>query len=146
MTAEDLKQLEARLWKAADDLRANSKLNASEYSFPVLGLIFLRHAHSRFVNAKEEIEKTLPVHPVRGIRPIDKNDFLTAKAIYLPENAQWDTIVNLPDAADIGEEINNAMRSIESEYEVLQGVLPKGIAEKVFRRLGEDGGKEDLGN
>lgn len=125
MTAEDLKQLEARLWKAADDLRANSKLNASEYSFPVLGLIFLRHAHSRFVNAKEEIEKTLPVHPVRGVRPIDKNDFLTAKAIYLPENAQWDTIVNLPDAADIGEEINNAMRSIESEYEVLQGVLPK---------------------
>jgi len=125
MTAEELKQLEARLWKAADDLRANSKLTAGEYSFPVLGLIFLRHAHSRFLIAKEEIEKTLPAHPVRGVRAITKNDFLTAKAIFLAEEAQWQTLVDLPDSADLGEEINNAMRSIESEYETLQGVLPK---------------------
>ena len=45
MTGEQLKALEGRLWKAADDLRANSKLTATEYSFPVLGIIFLRHAH-----------------------------------------------------------------------------------------------------
>lgn len=125
MTAEQLKQLEIRLWKTADDLRANSKLTASEYSFPVLGLIFLRQAYNRFVNAKIEIEKHLPVHPVRGVRPIEKNDFLTAKAIFLPENAQWSTIANLPDSVDLGEYINEAMRSIESEYEALIGVLPK---------------------
>ena len=125
MTGEQLKQLEGRLWKTADDLRANSKLTASEYSFPVLGLIFLRHAYNRFVTAKFEIEKTLPVHPVRGVRPIDKNDFLTAKAIYLPENAQWNTLANLPESEDLGEHINQAMRSIESEYEALLGVLPK---------------------
>lgn len=125
MTGEQLKQLESRLWKTADDLRANSKLTASEYSFPVLGLIFLRHAYNRFVTAKFEIEKTLPVHPVRGVRPIDKNDFLTAKAIYLPENAQWNTLANLPESEDLGEHINEAMRSIESEYEALLGVLPK---------------------
>ena len=125
MTGEQLKQLEGRLWKTADDLRANSKLTASEYSFPVLGLIFLRHAYNRFVTAKFEIEKTLPVHPVRGVRPIDKNDFLTAKAIYLPLNAQWNTLANLPESEDLGEHINEAMRSIESEYEALLGVLPK---------------------
>ncbi len=125
MTGEQLKQLESRLWKTADDLRANSKLTASEYSFPVLGLIFLRHAYNRFINAKKEIEKTLPVHPVRGVRPIDKNDFLTAKAIYLPENAQWNTLANLPESEDLGEHINEAMRSIESEYDALLGVLPK---------------------
>lgn len=125
MTADQLKQLESRLWKTADDLRANSKLTASEYSFPVLGLIFLRQAFNRYVNAKIEIEKHLPVHPVRGVRPIEKNDFLTAKAIFLPEQAQWYTIANLPDSADIGECINEAMRSIESEYEALVGVLPK---------------------
>jgi type I restriction enzyme M protein len=44
MNGEQLKQLEQRLWKTADDLRANSKLTATEYSFPILGLIFLRHA------------------------------------------------------------------------------------------------------
>lgn len=125
MNAEQLKQLETRLWKAADDLRANSKLTASEYSFPVLGLIFLRQAYNRFVKAKEQIEKTLPVHPVRGVRPIEKNDFLTAKAIYLNESAQWATIANLPDSVDLGEYINEAMRNIESEYENLSGVLPK---------------------
>lgn len=125
MTAEQLKQLETRLWKTADDLRANSKLTASEYSFPVLGLIFLRQAYNRFIIAKQQIEKTLPVHPTRGVRPIEKNDFLTAKAIFLNESAQWKTIANLPDSADLGEYINEAMRNIESEYENLSGVLPK---------------------
>ncbi|MEY3500304.1 MAG: hypothetical protein RL308_1973 [Bacteroidota bacterium] len=125
MTAEQLKQLETRLWKTADDLRANSKLTASEYSFPVLGLIFLRQAYNRFIIAKQQIEKSLPVHPTRGVRPIEKNDFLTAKAIFLNETAQWTTIANLPDSADLGEYINEAMRNIESEYDNLLGVLPK---------------------
>ncbi len=102
-----------------------SKLTATEYSFPVLGIIFLRHAYNRFIKAKLEIEKSLPVHPVRGVRPIVKNDFLTAKAIFLPENAQWENIVDLPDSADLGEYINEAMRNIESEHEDLVGVLPK---------------------
>jgi type I restriction enzyme M protein len=125
MTAEQLKQLETRLWKTADDLRANSKLTASEYSFPVLGLIFLRQAYNRFILAKIQIEKSLPVHPTRGVRPIEKNDFLTAKAIFLNETAQWITIANLPDSADLGEYINEAMRNIESEYDNLLGVLSK---------------------
>lgn len=125
MTREQLIHLENRLWKAADDLRANSKLTASEYSFPVLGLIFLRHAYNRFVNAKEEIEKTLPTHPQRGKRTVNKTDFLSANAIFLPESAQWKTINELPENVDIGEYLNEAMKSIEAEYEALQDVLPK---------------------
>ena len=107
MTSEQLKALENRLWKAADELRANSKLTATEYSFPVLGIIFLRHAHNRFVTAKVEIEKSLPVHPTRGVRPMTKNDFLDAKAIFLPENSRWDKIVDLPDSSDLGEYLND---------------------------------------
>lgn len=125
MTAQQLKDLESRLWKAADDLRANSKLTATEYSFPVLGLIFLRHAYRRFMDAKEKIEAELPVHPKRGRRAVNKDDFQTAKAIFLPEKARWDFLASLPEAEDIGEAIDNAMRSIEQEYEVLAGVLPK---------------------
>jgi type I restriction enzyme M protein len=41
-------QIEARLWAAADELRANSKLKSSEYSVPVLGLVFLRYADHKF--------------------------------------------------------------------------------------------------
>tara|TARA_R110002020_G_scaffold419155_1_gene628397 strand:- start:9098 stop:11011 length:1914 start_codon:yes stop_codon:yes gene_type:complete len=125
MNREQLKQLEDRLWKAADDLRANSKLTATEYSFPVLGLIFLRHAYNRFITAKAQIEESLPSHPQRGKRPVNKTDFLSANAIFLPENAQWKTINALPESADIGEYLNEAMKSIEAEYEVLQDVLPK---------------------
>ena len=41
--------LEARLWDAAAQFRANSGLKAQEHSVPVLGLIFLRFAaqHAR---------------------------------------------------------------------------------------------------
>ena len=125
MNGEKIKALESRLWKAADELRANSKLTATEYSFPVLGIIFLRHAYNRFVIAKIDIERSLPVHPTRGVRPMTKNDFLEAKAIFLPENSRWDTIVDLPDSSDLGEYLNEAMRNIESEYEDLLSVLPK---------------------
>src|SRR5690606_34901245 len=125
MTGQQLKELESRLWKAADDLRANSKLTATEYSFPVLGLIFLRHAYRRFADVKEKIEAALPVHKQRGKRPVTKDDFQTAKAIFLPDIARWTYIAGLPESEDIGEAIDNAMRSIEKEYDVLAGVLPK---------------------
>lgn len=125
MKAEQLKKLEDQLWTAADQLRANSKLTATEYSFPVLGLIFLRHAFSRFTRAKEEIEKDLPVHPQRGTRPITKDDFIKAKALFLPEKSRWEYLSGLPEGKDIGQEIDEAMREIEREHENLTEVLPK---------------------
>lgn len=128
MTAEQLKHLEANLWKAADQLRANSKLTAAEYSFPVLGLIFLRHAYNRFKAAEAEILDTLPVHPQRGRRPVSKDDFLQAKAIFLPEKSQWRYLSELPEGVDTGQAVDDAMRAIENEYEVLEGVLPKNYS------------------
>ncbi len=75
MQGTQLRKLEAELWRAADQLRANSKLTASEYSMPVLGLIFLRHAYNRFKKVKVAIELTLPYHPQRGRRALTKKDF-----------------------------------------------------------------------
>ena len=48
MNKNQLKKLEADLWRSADSLRANSDLKASEYSTPVLGLIFLKFADNRY--------------------------------------------------------------------------------------------------
>jgi len=48
--------IEKRLWDAADELRANSRLRSSEYSTPVLGLIFLRYADEKFTNAQKEFK------------------------------------------------------------------------------------------
>ena len=141
MQGKQLRKLEAELWRAADQLRANSKLTASEYSMPVLGLIFLRHAYNRFQKVKIEVEKTLPSHPQRGKRPLTKKDFEEQNSMFLPENAHFDYLVKFPEGGkevvnlegakehlQIGEAIDLAMRSIEAEYENLKGVLPKNFS------------------
>jgi len=128
MQGKQLRKLEAELWRAADQLRANSKLTASEYSMPVLGLIFLRHAYNRFQKVKVEVEKTLPSHPQRGKRPLTKKDFEEQNSMFLPDKAQFDYLVSLPESADIGEAIDNAMKLIEDEYDNLKGVLPKNFS------------------
>jgi len=128
MQGNQLRKLEAELWRAADQLRANSKLTASEYSMPVLGLIFLRHAYNRFQKVKVEVEKTLPSHPQRGRRALTKKDFEEQNSMFLPEKSQFDYLVSLPESSDIGEAIDNAMKLIENEYDNLKGVLPKNFS------------------
>ncbi len=128
MQGKQLRKLEAELWRAADQLRANSKLTASEYSMPVLGLIFLRHAYNRFRKVKKEVEKILPSHPQRGKRALTKKDFEEQSSMFLPDKAQFDYLVSLPESADIGQAIDQAMKLIEDEYDNLKGVLPKNYS------------------
>src|SRR5690625_619111 len=96
---EHIEAIENRLWAAADSLRANSSYASNEYFLPVMRLIFLRHAYSRFLKVKEEIEPDLPG---RGgvTRPLKKEDFSSKSAIFWQEKAQFDHLVNLPDSAD----------------------------------------------
>ena len=120
-----IEQLERRLWSAADQLRANSKLTSTEYSMPVLGLIFLRHASNRFLDVKPEIEKSLPS---RGgqTRPLTKDDFTRKSTLFLRPEAQYNYLLALPDGQDVAQAIIDAMRAIEADYpEMLAGVLPK---------------------
>ncbi|MEI6141914.1 MAG: class I SAM-dependent DNA methyltransferase [Mariniphaga sp.] len=128
MQGKQLRLLETELWRAADQLRANSKLTASEYSMPVLGLIFLRHAYNRFQKVKIEVERDLPTHPQRGKRPLTKKDFEEKNSMFLPEKSQFDYLASLPESEDIGEAIDNAMKLIEDEYDNLKGVLPKNFS------------------
>jgi len=115
-----LKELEARLWEAADELRANSHLTSSEYSTPVLGLIFLRFADFKFSEAKKEIEKK-----GSGRRSIGKTDYHAKGILYIPEKARFARLLAMPEQADIGKAINDAMKAIEAENDDLKDVLPK---------------------
>jgi type I restriction enzyme M protein len=110
--------LEKRLWDAADELRANSKLKSSEYSVPVLGLIFLRYADHKFTEA----EKKMP--PSSGRRKIGKADYQAQGVLYLPEKARFGYLLNLPEGTDIGKAINEGMKAIETENEDLKNALP----------------------
>lgn len=77
---------------------------------------------------KIEVEKTLPLHPQRGKRPLTKKDFEEQNSMFLPEKSQFDYLVSLPESADLGEDIDNAMKLIEEEYDNLKGVLPKNFS------------------
>ena len=57
-----------------------------------------------------------------------KNDFLERNALFLPEISRFDYLVALPESADVGEAIDNAMKAIEDEYDTLKGVLPRNFS------------------
>ncbi|WP_013627799.1 type I restriction-modification system subunit M [Rubinisphaera brasiliensis] len=111
---------EKRLWEAADEFRANSDLKSSEYSVPVLGLIFLRYADYRFTQAEKKLEGQ-----GSGRRQIGKADYQAEGVMYLPSEARFSHLLALPEGENIGKHINEAMKAIEAENEVLKGVLPK---------------------
>ena len=113
-------QLEKRLWAAADELRANSNLTSSQYSTPVLGLIFLRYADARFSHAQDELKGKST-----GRRQISKLDYQAKGVMYLPEAARFSALLDQPESANIGKKIDDAMTAIETENEDLRGVLPK---------------------
>lgn len=132
MDYQELKLLEDDLWEAADQLRANSKLTASEYSMPVLGLIFLRHATTRFHALLPEVEKAVPARATGALREERiKLGFQGKAAIYLPETARYDHLAALPAGTNVGEAIRDAMIAIEDSVadqkgqKLLEGALPK---------------------
>ena len=101
MTTEELKKLEATLWQSADTLRANSDLKSSEYSTPVLGLIFLKFADNKYsqyeAKIKTEFEK---LKGSRRERPI--HEIAVEKCgFYLPPQARYEYLLNLPEKEDI---------------------------------------------
>ena len=134
----NIRKLEAELWESADLLRQGSKLTSNQYCMPVLGLIFLRYAFGRFKLVEAEIQKNRPVRNGR-VLPVEPSDFAEKSALYLPPEARYDYLVNLPtDIASaqlknqsghvmtsLGEVVNNAMELVEAQSEQLKGVLPK---------------------
>ena len=121
---EHIEAIERRLWGAADTLRANSTFAANEFFLPVMGLVFLRHAYSRYLAVKDEIVAKLPTRGGKT-RALTKEDFSDKGAIFLREEAQFDYLVSLKDSENRAEAIIRAMESIENDYETLRGVLPK---------------------
>ena len=121
---EHIEAIEKRLWEAADNLRANSTYASNEYFLPVMGLVFLRHAYSRYLAVKPAIEANLPTRGGRR-RDLTKEDFSQRSAIFLRPEARFDHLVALPDSADRARAIVKAMESIEADYTSLRGVLPK---------------------
>jgi type I restriction enzyme M protein len=88
-TNEQLKQLEADLWSAANNLRANSDLKSSEYATPVLGLIFLKFADDNY--RRHEADIIAEYQKLKGTRRERKlSDIAIEKCgFYLPDHARY---------------------------------------------------------
>lgn len=134
----DIEAIEKQLWQSADNLRANSSYASNEYFLPLMGLLFLRHASSRYLAVKDDIVASLPK---RGgvVRPLAKEDFSSRSALFLRPEAQFDYLAALPEKVDLTQAISDAMKSIEDDYETLRGILPKDeykqLDDKVLRSL-----------
>jgi type I restriction enzyme M protein len=123
---KDIEKLEADLWEAADNLRANAKLTSGDYFMPVLGVIFLRHAANRFEEARRQIEEDQAANRMPK-RKVQAADYHRRRALYLPETARFDWIMQQASTSgsDLTELVSQAMTAIEDGFEPLQGVLPK---------------------
>ena len=138
----NIRKLEAELWESADLLRSGSKLTSNQYCMPVLGLIFLRYAFSRYKMVEKEILKDRPSRGGR-VLPVEASDFTAKSAIFLPKEAQYDYLLGLPEDIgsaglrnkdgqimnSLGEAVNNAMNLIEDQTDQLEGVLPKSYTD-----------------
>ncbi len=138
MDNKAVRKLESDLWEAADLLRQGSKQTSQQYCMPVLGLLFLRYAYSRFKKVEEEILKDRPVRNGR-VMPVEASDFAEKSALFLPQQAQYSWLVNLPENIQaaglttengqpmnsLGEVVNHAMELVEAQSTQLKGVLPR---------------------
>ena len=120
MTTDELNELENRLWATADQLWANTGLKPSEFSTPVLGLIFLSYAERRFHEVAEK-------YRLEGVAPetLESDDYVTGGALFLQPEARFSHLLKLPEGAELGKAINTAMALIESDNPDLKGVLPR---------------------
>ena len=116
----DIHDAAKHLWEAADELRANSHLNPAQYGLPVLGLIFLKFADSRFTEAEAEL-----AGKATGRRVVGKIDYQAKGVLYLPEAARFANLLHLKEGDNLGKAINDAMAVIEDENPSLRGVLPR---------------------
>jgi len=135
MNAQELKQLEDDLWRSADTLRANSDLKSTEYSTPVLGLIFLKFADNKYRQTEKAImTQYTKLKGTRREKPVSEIA-IEKCGFYLPDHTRYDYLLKLPEEQDIAKAIKKAMEAIEEYKPELKGILPQ---DEYFRLIRTD--------
>ena len=147
-----IEEFEADLWKAADNLRANSNLASNEYFMPILGLIFLRHATNRYYAAVAAIKEDRAAGKMPD-RPLVEADFTSRRALMLPEAARYDVLLRMPKDGKFGAAVTAAMEAVEEQFPPLAGQLPKeyqgfedGVLEEMMRTFDSEALRTALGD
>ena len=117
MTKKTDSTFEQQLFKAADKLRKN--IDAAEYKYVVLGLVFLKYISEKFNELYEKLEAD------EYSDPEERDEYLAENLFFVPEVARWSHIHNSAKLPSIGEIIDQAMEAVEEENKELKNVLPK---------------------
>ncbi len=119
---------------------------------PVLGVIFLRHATTRYENALAEIQAAQATGEMPP-RPLVKADFIKRRALMLPDEARYGHLLSLPKSENLGSALIAAMEAIERDFEPLAGQLPKdygkfehGVLETLLRTFDSQALREASGD
>ena len=103
--AIDLQEFSRTLFAAANQLWTNTALRPDQYAQPVLALIALRQMEAKF----EAVHAELAPQYKGRLKPAPA-DYQAKGAIFLPENARFSRLLSLPGTADLGAELNAAMK------------------------------------
>jgi type I restriction enzyme M protein len=121
--ATDLQDFSRTLFAAANQLWTNSTLRPDQYAQPVLALIALRQMEAKF----EAVHAKLAPQYKGRLKPAPA-DYQAKGAIFLPSDARFSRLLALPGTADLGAELNAAMKGIAETNPDLAGVLPQGYS------------------
>ena len=122
---DNVQKIEDSLWEAAEKLRVDSGLKSTQYSTPLLGLVFLRFASIKYDRFKEEIEAEY--NRFKGGRNEKRIEDIALQkcGYYLPPQSHFDYLLSLSESEDIPLAIKKAMEGIEEFKPELVGSLPK---------------------
>ena len=107
MIKEQNGNFEAQLFKAADKLRKN--IDAAEYKNVALGLIFLKYISESFQELYDKLAQD------KFSDPEDRDEYKAENIFFVPEQARWKNLQAKAKLPTIGQELDDAMESIEKE-------------------------------
>lgn len=127
MFENDIKEIENKLWNAADKMRG--AVSVSDYKFIVLGLIFLKYISDSFEERYKEL-----IEEGYGLEE-EKDSYTEKNIFYVPKNARWEYLVEHSKDENIGEIIDDALTLIEKDNPSLKNVLPKEYNSPTMRNV-----------
>jgi type I restriction enzyme M protein len=114
---KETQDFEQQLFKAADKLRKN--IDAAEYKYVVLGLVFLKYISEAFVELYDALEADEMGDPE------DRDEYMAKDVFFVSKDARWSHIHASAKLPNVGQILDGAMDALERENAELKGVLPK---------------------
>ena len=125
MTNDQLKDLQDKLWEAANALRAYGGIKASDYAVPVLGLIFLKFADNKYSLHEDKILKEYTKSKGKRTERSIQEVALSTCGFYLPDEARYNHLLTIPGDKSLAKALRSAMEGIEKYQDAkFQDVLP----------------------